>query len=229
MYTLKLKKLTKNWHDKDYLILHSCFQLLEDYVEVEAAHMEFYTFRNPYSYGTLKYKLFRFYVDVKDFFIKPKILPELGIIYLLRHQRDIEELNKKEVLEEFDLDQIKWLEDALIKESQILDLYFWWKSRDETESLAEDAAKERFDTFVQSMIQKYNLTEPIGKRDTLSEFLPNAWCWDLLREDNSNISEEDKKLFTELMDEYFGCDEKIYEMDNIMLKKLIDLRECMWT
>lgn len=39
---LKIKSLSKGWRDKDHLLLHACFQLLNDFIQKEMLPMDKY-------------------------------------------------------------------------------------------------------------------------------------------------------------------------------------------
>lgn len=237
MYKLKLPSLDNTWCNKDYLILEACFQLLVDFVEVECARMEKAFTYNPYNIGTLKYSLYSFWYYIKDSLGLVKVPPELGIKYLMRHKEEIEEINKKPKISDDDLDMIKYLIERHEYHEKVLELYRWWKEREKLHEVLEKEAELAYNQILIELSIKYQtdaLVAPLRGVESALEHLTGDQCnthsylWQSHLNnkliDSGKLSEQERSQLDYRRKQYVTCSEILYNIDNQMLKKLIDLR-----
>jgi hypothetical protein len=195
------------WWDRDTVLLHTSFQILVDFVELECAYM------NDWGEGEPFYRRIPI---LRNWFL-PVRRPKQGIEYIERYQKYLDEGPGDDIVhwEKFDKPMYEgWAEWG----KECLTLYHWWKDRENRPDPHDvsgwsdwcDKEREKYGTIFR--------TEPVYDENG------KITCY---RSIDGTPEEEAEK--TKLVKKSYEIERAYYDEDTEMLHRLAKIRNGMWT
>lgn len=200
-----MRSLEPGYYDKDTLLLHSCFDLLVDYVEVECAYLNLYfndDLDKKFSWTErVLFKLFGYLSKSNRVYY--------GIKTLERYDEMLKDPQVFSCPEE--VEQLKQQKET---DLNVLKLYIWWTQvRPERPEPGEASGWDKW-CDEHTMRETYRFVDAD---------VPGCKRMECL------LSEEEQNKQSKILDDLHQMEHNQYEQDTEMLCQLMKIRGSLWT
>lgn len=207
-HIISIQTLDRDYHDPDTRLLHGCFQIIVDFVEIEKAHRQ--RSANFYEKKGIKWWLYKNTPWWIENLVFPYRSRELGLDYLNWEMS----LPEENVLnEEGNIIEYACAGQA-VAAREVRELYLWWK----------DIYPNRQDPMDRSGLSDF-FDKNRSKMLLFRKSSDHPECY----ESYNTLTEEEEKEYHNLSKLNSQMEAEDLEEEKEMLRRLVNIKETLWT